>query len=105
MTQSNGGQGRSGPASGARDAGAGTRRRRTGENRSSRRKIDNSNGGGRGGTPGGGRSRARHLLAMLVMVACIGGITARLLFVQGIDAAKYQADGALRVRARNLVPG
>jgi cell division protein FtsI (penicillin-binding protein 3) len=30
---------------------------------------------------------------MLVMVACLGGILARLLLVQGVDAAKYQADG------------
>jgi cell division protein FtsI (penicillin-binding protein 3) len=29
---------------------------------------------------------------MLVMVACLGGILARLLLVQGVDAAKYQAD-------------
>ncbi len=95
MTPSpNGGQGRSGPASGARDAGAGTRRARTGD-RSSRRKVNSSRDGGSGGGggAGGGRSRARHLLAMLVMVASLGGITARLLLVQGVDAAKYQADG------------
>ena len=29
---------------------------------------------------------------MLVMVACLGGILARLLLVQGVDAATYQAD-------------
>ena len=29
---------------------------------------------------------------MLAMVACLGGILARLLLVQGVDAAKYQAD-------------
>ncbi|MGA3221956.1 MAG: penicillin-binding protein 2, partial [Acidimicrobiales bacterium] len=86
MTSSpKGGQGRSGPASGARGAGADARRTRTGH-RSSRRKI--STGG-----DGGGRSRSRHLLAMLVMVACLGGILARLLLVQGVDAATYQADG------------
>jgi cell division protein FtsI (penicillin-binding protein 3) len=30
---------------------------------------------------------------MLVMVACLGGILARLMLVQGVDAATYQADG------------
>ena len=91
MTSSpSGGQGRSGPASGARGAGAGARRARTGD-RSSRRKVDSSGNGGSGG--GGGRHRSRHVLAMLVMVACLGGIMARLLLVQGVDAAKYQADG------------
>jgi cell division protein FtsI (penicillin-binding protein 3) len=31
-------------------------------------------------------------MAMVVMVACLAGILARLLFVQGVDASKYQAD-------------
>jgi cell division protein FtsI (penicillin-binding protein 3) len=82
------GQRRPVPASGARDASTGTRRART-VDRSSRRKLDSNNGDGTGG---GRRSRSRHLLAMFVMVACLGGILARLLLVQGVDAAKYQAD-------------
>jgi cell division protein FtsI (penicillin-binding protein 3) len=89
MTSSpKGGQRRPVPASGARDASTGTRRARA-VDRSSRRKLDSNNGDGTGGA---GRSRYRHLLAMLVMVACLGGILARLLLVQGVDAAKYQAD-------------
>ena len=55
--------------------------------------------------PAGRRSRARHLLAMLAMVACLGGILARLLLVQGVDAAKYQADARSEYVHRDLVPG
>ncbi len=95
-----GGQGRPVPASGARDARTGTRRARTGD-RSSRRKFDSDDSGG---TSVPGRSRVRHLLAMLVMVACLGGILARLMLVQGVDAAKYQADARSEYVHENLVP-
>jgi cell division protein FtsI (penicillin-binding protein 3) len=35
------------------------------------------------------RSSRRHLASMALMTTCLGGILVRLLFVQGIDAARY----------------
>ena len=41
------------------------------------------------GEPGRARSGPRYLLSMAAMTACLGAILARLLFVQGIDSARY----------------
>ena len=80
MTTAPAGAGRQRPIDGARRAGAfyGAPGR--------------GGGGGSGARSGPARSNRRYLVSMALMTTCLGAILARLLFVQGIDAATYAKD-------------